>query len=87
MINEISRILEQFRSCFSRSAAFNWFVVVIFGFMVRLDHHGVSSFVPVAVYKAPALHIAAFVFQVIVVGPENYPAPVVADCSDPLSVS
>jgi hypothetical protein len=45
MINEISRIVEQFRSCFSRSAAFNWFVVVIFGFMVRLDHHGVSSFV------------------------------------------
>jgi len=45
MINEISRILELFRSCFTRSAAFNWFVVVIFGFMVRLDHHGVSSFV------------------------------------------
>jgi len=45
MINEISRILESFRSCFTRSAAFNWFVVVIFGFMVRLDHHGVSSFV------------------------------------------
>ena len=45
MINEINRILIQFRPCFSRKAAFDWFVVVIFGFMVRLDHHGVSSFV------------------------------------------
>ena len=45
MINEISRMLEQFRSCFSRSAAFEWFVVAIFGFIIRLDHHGVSSFV------------------------------------------
>jgi len=45
MINEINQILIQFRSCFSRRAAFDWFVVVIFGFMVRLDHHGVSSFV------------------------------------------
>ena len=45
MINEISRILEQFRPCFSRRAAFEWFVIVIFGFMIRLDHYGVSSFV------------------------------------------
>ena len=45
MINEISWILEQFRSCFSRRAAFEWFVVAIFGFTVRLDQHGVSSFV------------------------------------------
>jgi hypothetical protein len=45
MINEISRIIEKFRPCFNRAAAFNWFVVVIFGFIVRLDHYGVSSFV------------------------------------------
>ena len=45
MIKEVSRILEQFRCCFSRKAAFDWFVVVVFGFMVRLDHHGVTSFV------------------------------------------
>lgn len=45
MIEVISHILSAFRSCFTRTAAFNWFVVVIFGFMVRLDHYGVSSFV------------------------------------------
>jgi len=45
MIKEVSWILERFRPCFSRKAAFDWFVVVVFGFMVRLDHHGVTSFV------------------------------------------
>jgi hypothetical protein len=45
MINEVSRILLKFRTCFSRQAAFNWFVIVIMGFMVRLDHHGVTSFI------------------------------------------
>ena len=45
MISHISHILANFRPCFSRKAAFNWFVVVVFGFIVRLDHCGVSSFV------------------------------------------
>ncbi|MEJ2167437.1 MAG: hypothetical protein P8X90_18065, partial [Desulfobacterales bacterium] len=45
MINEISRILQIFRSCFSRHASFEWFAIVIIGFIVRIDHYGVSSFV------------------------------------------
>ena len=45
MISHISCILAAFRACFSRTAAFHWFVVVIFGFIVRLDQCGVSSFV------------------------------------------
>jgi hypothetical protein len=45
MINVISQILMQFRTCFSRKASFNWFVIVIMGFIVRLDHHGVTSFI------------------------------------------
>lgn len=45
MIYEINCILERFRDCFSRKAAFHWFMIVIFGFIVRLDHYGVSSFV------------------------------------------
>ena len=35
----------QFRDCFSRGAAFNWFVIVIMGFIIRLDHHGVTSII------------------------------------------
>ena len=61
MINEINRILIQFRPCFSRKAAFDWFVVVIFGFMVRLDHHGVSSFVRWLCIK-PRLYTALLSF-------------------------
>lgn len=61
MINEISQILVQFRSCFSRGAAFDWFVVVVFGFMVRLDHHGASSFVRWLCIK-PRLYTALLSF-------------------------
>jgi hypothetical protein len=45
MIGEISRILAGFRSCFTRTAAFNWFVTVVFGLIVRIDLCGASSFV------------------------------------------
>ena len=45
MIKELSIILLQFRDCFSRTASFNWFVITVMGFIVRLDHHGVSSVV------------------------------------------
>jgi len=45
MIREISAILAGFRSCFSRAAAFNWFVTVVFGFIVRIDLCGASAFV------------------------------------------
>ena len=45
MIREISKILSLFRDCFSRTSSFNWFVITIMGFFVRLDHHGVSSMV------------------------------------------
>ena len=45
MIGEISSILLLFKNCFSRVAAFNWFAVIIMGFIVRLDHHGVTSII------------------------------------------
>ena len=45
MIKEVSIILSQFRDCFSRTASFNWFAITVIGFIVRLDHHGVSSMI------------------------------------------
>lgn len=45
MIREVSAILAGFRSCFTRTAAFNWFVAVVFGFIVRIDLCGASAFV------------------------------------------
>ena len=45
MIGEISKILFLFKGCFSRTASFNWFVVTVMGFFVRLDQYGVSSMI------------------------------------------
>jgi len=61
MIQEISLILLQFRDCFSRPAAFNWFVIVIMGFIIRLDHHGVTSMIRWLGLK-PSLYTALLSF-------------------------
>lgn len=45
MIAEINQILLRFQECFSRQAAFDWFVIIIMGFILRLDHLGVTSFI------------------------------------------
>jgi hypothetical protein len=45
MIQQISKILAGFERCFSRKAAFYWFVIIVFGLLVRLDLDGVSSFI------------------------------------------
>ncbi|WP_202950506.1 transposase [Paenibacillus alvei] len=37
--------MSAFRACFSRAAAFEWFVVIVVGLMVRSDHLGVTSIV------------------------------------------
>ena len=61
MICEISRILSRFRACFSRRAAFDWFVITVLGFIVRIDHCGVSSFVRWLGIK-PSLYTALLSF-------------------------
>jgi hypothetical protein len=61
MIEQISLILLQFRDCFSRPAAFNWFVIVIMGFIIRLDHHGVTSIIRWLGLK-PSLYTALLSF-------------------------
>ncbi len=43
MLNFIDEILSCFRSCFTRKAAFNWFVILVVGLMLRSDHLGVTS--------------------------------------------
>jgi hypothetical protein len=45
VIDEISELLAGFAPCFSRKAAYHWFVVVVFGLIIRLDHAGVSSII------------------------------------------
>ena len=43
MIGELLTIWIGFNSCFSRRAAYHWFIITLFGFIVRLDHHGITS--------------------------------------------
>ena len=43
MLKFIENILLCFRPCFSRKAAFSWFVTIIVGFMVRSDMLGITS--------------------------------------------
>ena len=43
--NFIDNILARFRKCFSREAAFSWFLIVVAAFIVRTDKLGVTSFI------------------------------------------
>ena len=43
MIGQLGIFLMTFREAFPRGATFRWFVVAVFEFIIRLDHHGVSS--------------------------------------------
>ena len=45
MLKFLEEKLSFFKSCFSRSAAFRWFVVVIAGLMTRTEFLGVTSFI------------------------------------------
>lgn len=45
MLKYINEVLSAFRTCFSRAAAFEWFVVIVVGLMVRSDHLGLTAIV------------------------------------------
>lgn len=45
MLKFLNEVLSAFRTCFSRAASFEWFVVVVVGLMVRSDHLGLTSVV------------------------------------------
>lgn len=49
-LNCYDKILCSFESCFSRKAAFHWFVVIVVGLMLRSDQLGLTS-----VIRDPAL--------------------------------
>jgi len=45
MLEYIDKILNHFKSCFSRQSAFQWFVVIIIGLMTRSDKLGTTSII------------------------------------------
>ena len=52
----VNSVLMEFRSCFSREAAFKWFIIVMIGFMLRSDHLGVTSIVREFGYNSDLLY-------------------------------
>ena len=45
LVGEVESILGQFRSVFSRQAAFHWFVIIAWAFLLRLEAFGITSLV------------------------------------------
>lgn len=45
MLKFIDEVLSAFRSCFSRKATYEWFVVIVVGLMIRADHLGLTAIV------------------------------------------
>lgn len=45
MLNFIENVLYHFESCFSRKAAFRWFVTITIGLMLRSDKFGVTAII------------------------------------------
>jgi len=45
MLKTLDKLLIEFRCVFSYEASFNWFVIVVLGFIIRFDHSGVTSFI------------------------------------------
>jgi len=45
MLEYIDKTLNCFKSCFSRNSAFEWFVVIIIGLMIRPDKLGTTSII------------------------------------------
>ncbi len=43
MLTFMNEIFAAFRGCFSRTAAFSWFVTIVTGLMVRSDRLGITS--------------------------------------------
>jgi hypothetical protein len=41
----LNATIKQFEKCFSRKTAFNWFVIITLGLMLRTDHLGITSIV------------------------------------------
>ena len=45
MFKYINSVLMGFRGCFNREITFHWFVVIIVGFMLRVDYAGITSII------------------------------------------
>ena len=45
MLKFIEKLLSEFRSCFTRTRTYEWFLVIISSLLIRSDSLGVTSFI------------------------------------------
>jgi len=63
MYQLINNIVHEFRNCFKREKTWQWFVVLIMGFMLRSDHRGVTSAVSALKLKPKLYHTLLHFFR------------------------
>ena len=63
MVRRIESLLQQLRGAFRRQATFEWFVIVVFAFMVRVDVLGVSSIVRCFAFASNEYHNLLWFFH------------------------
>jgi len=63
MLKYIDFILKKFEGCFKRKEAFVWFVIIVFGLIVRSDLRGISSIIGVLSIKSDSYFGALHFFR------------------------
>ena len=60
MVKFVNDVLMDFRPCFSRKATFDWFCVIIVGFLARTDSLGVTSIIRALLLSADYMGLIGF---------------------------
>ena len=63
MFQLINSIVHEFRICFKRTKTWQWFLVIIMGFMLRYDHRGVTSIIAALRLKPKLYHTMLHFFR------------------------
>ena len=63
MLEAIDDILKKFGSCFKRTETFSWFVIIVFGIIVRSDFKGITSILGALIIKPASYHNALHFFR------------------------
>jgi len=63
MFHLVNSVLVEFISCFKRKSAWKWFVCLVLGFMLRIDHRGVTSTITALRLKPGLYHTMLHFFR------------------------
>jgi hypothetical protein len=63
MFQLINEILQEFRYCFKRKKAWQWFIILIYGFMIRKSHRGLTQIISSLRLKPEQYHTMLHFFR------------------------